>query len=109
MLMCRAHWDLLSAAARAVIWREYRPGQERTKKPTVGYSIAQACAVALVAVTEGRFTRAQGLKHVEGRLLLLASSGRISEADTMKAVLRICWEMGIGPADGPMAEPKKAG
>jgi hypothetical protein len=98
---------MLPAAAQAVIWREYREGQERSKTPSARYSIAEACAVAFVALRTGRYTHAQALTHVEGRLLLLVANGRIDDADELAAALRICCEMGVEPSSQPMLGPKK--
>jgi hypothetical protein len=34
MLFCGAHWRRLPQPAQAVIWREYRNGQEIDKRPS---------------------------------------------------------------------------
>lgn len=48
MLMCRGHWFSLRKAMRGAIWREYRPGQERDKKPSLRYLAVQRRAVGEV-------------------------------------------------------------
>lgn len=49
MLMCAPHWRRLPRATQQAIWREYRPGQERTKDPSARYMAVQRLAVAQVA------------------------------------------------------------
>lgn len=49
MAFCRAHWFALSETLRAAIWREYKPGQERTKKPSERYLAVQRRAAAELA------------------------------------------------------------
>jgi hypothetical protein len=46
MLMCRAHWFALPPKIRSAIWREYRPGQESDKKPSLRYMAVQQLACA---------------------------------------------------------------
>lgn len=49
MFMCREHWYKLRKAMRDAIWREYRPGQERDKAPSLRYLAVQRRAVGEVA------------------------------------------------------------
>lgn len=52
MFMCRDHWYMLPDAMRKRVWELYRPGQERTKDPSMEYlNHAMAC-VAYVAQRE---------------------------------------------------------
>ena len=57
MLFCIDHWKMLPKSAQSVIWREYRAGQERDKRPSARYLVAQACAVAFVAGKDGKMDR----------------------------------------------------
>lgn len=42
LFMCRQHWYSLSRRLQTAIWREYRSGQERDKKPSLRYlAVAQ--------------------------------------------------------------------
>ena len=34
MLACKRHWFMLPEAIRKQIWRTYRPGQEKDKRPS---------------------------------------------------------------------------
>lgn len=43
---CRPHWFTWPDHIRSEIWREYQPGQERTKTPSPGYLAAANAAVA---------------------------------------------------------------
>lgn len=45
MFMCPRHWFSLRGAVRAAIWREYRPGQENDKNPSVRYMAVQRRAI----------------------------------------------------------------
>jgi hypothetical protein len=45
MFMCRRHWFGLRAKIRAAISREYVPGQERRKDPTLRYLAVQQLAI----------------------------------------------------------------
>lgn len=49
MFMCRAHWFALREQIRAAIWKEFRPGQERDKKPSIRYLCVQQRAVGELA------------------------------------------------------------
>ena len=45
MFMCRRHWFALPAPIRAAIWKEYRPGQELDKTPSLRYMAVQRWAI----------------------------------------------------------------
>ncbi len=49
MLFCSPHWYSLKKPVRDAIWREYRVGQERDKKPSLRYLAVQRYAVAMAA------------------------------------------------------------
>lgn len=49
MFACKPHWFSLSQALRDAIWREYRPGQERTKQPSLRYLAVQQLACSYLA------------------------------------------------------------
>jgi hypothetical protein len=67
MLMCARHWRLVPRDTQRLVWKAYRPGQERDKRPTAGYLIVQAIAVGQVAVKEGLWTEDQYVEHVLAR------------------------------------------
>lgn len=43
--MCRPHWRMVPPAIRRRIWRHFRPGQERDKKPSRAYVAALRDAI----------------------------------------------------------------
>lgn len=45
---CRDHWYKLPRMIRARIWAEYRPGQEKTKRPSPAYVEAVQAAEAWI-------------------------------------------------------------
>lgn len=45
MFACRRHWYGLPKKIRDAIWREYRSGQERDKRPSLRYLAVQQLAV----------------------------------------------------------------
>lgn len=49
MFACRRHWFALRKPLRDAIWREYRPGQEVDKRPSLRYLAVQQRAVAELA------------------------------------------------------------
>lgn len=49
MFACKPHWFSLPKPMRDAIWREYRPGQERDKQPSLRYLAVQRCAVGMMA------------------------------------------------------------
>jgi len=49
MFMCRIHWFKLKKTTRDAIWREYRPGQENDKSPSIRYMAVQQRAIAEAA------------------------------------------------------------
>jgi hypothetical protein len=46
---CRAHWFALPKNIRDAVYREYRPGQEDDKQPSLRYMAVQRLAVAHTA------------------------------------------------------------
>ena len=54
MFMCRGHWFMVPKAMQARIWATYRPGQERTKDPSLEYLDAAMAAVNYVAELEAK-------------------------------------------------------
>ena len=69
MFACKEHWDALSQNLRDAIWREYRNGQERDKRPSLRYLAVQQLACAHFAFRpfdEGAARRA--LPYIEGAL-----------------------------------------
>lgn len=44
LFVCRMHWGKLSEPLKVAIWREYRPGQERDKQPSLRYLAVQTLA-----------------------------------------------------------------
>lgn len=54
MLMCRRHWRMVPRDVQALVWAEYRPGQEIRKDPTRAYLTAANRAIDAVAAIEGR-------------------------------------------------------
>lgn len=49
MFLCRSHWYALRKPLRDAIWREYRLGQERDKRPSMRYLAVQQRAVGELA------------------------------------------------------------
>jgi hypothetical protein len=52
LFACRRHWFALSKNIRDAIWREYRPGQENDKEPSLRYLAVQQFACAYLAFKE---------------------------------------------------------
>lgn len=46
MFMCKKHWYRLRAPLRDAVWKEYQPGQEISKNPSLRYLAVQKLAVA---------------------------------------------------------------
>lgn len=46
MFACKPHWFALPQKIRNAIWREYRPGQELDKNPSLRYLAVQQLACA---------------------------------------------------------------
>ena len=63
MFMCKPHWFSLPQPVRAAIWREYRAGQERDKRPSDRYMAVQRWAVALVAFKPNNEEAARAAAH----------------------------------------------
>jgi hypothetical protein len=45
LFMCGAHWRALSPSLRDAVWREYRTGQERDKRPSARYMAVTSLAI----------------------------------------------------------------
>lgn len=45
LFMCLPHWRSLAKVTRDAVWREYRPGQEIRKNPSLRYLAVQRFAV----------------------------------------------------------------
>lgn len=54
MFMCRTHWFALPKSYQDAIWATYRPGQERTKDPSLEYLAAAGNAVNYLAGRRAR-------------------------------------------------------
>lgn len=67
LLFCFPHWKMTSRETQRLIWALYRRGQENTKDPSPGYLIAQALAVAEVAVKERKWDADRLADHVLSR------------------------------------------
>jgi hypothetical protein len=48
-LMCWSHWSKLPRNIQDAVWREYRPGQEVDKKPSLRYLAVQRLAISHAA------------------------------------------------------------
>jgi len=51
--MCKRHWSMVPVRAQRELWRTYRPGQERDKRPSPAYLRAAAACIEAVAAAEG--------------------------------------------------------
>ena len=49
MFMCASHWRRVPKKTQRAIWREYKPGQERTKDPSPGYLSVSHFAIGELA------------------------------------------------------------
>jgi len=54
MLMCFAHWKMVSPELQKAVWANYRTGQCDDKKPSEAWHKAADAAINAVAVKEGR-------------------------------------------------------
>lgn len=52
MLMCLRHWRKVPKNLQQEIWKQYRPGQEIDKKPTLRYIATALSAIFAVADNE---------------------------------------------------------
>lgn len=70
MFACRDHWYQLRKKTRDAIWREYRPGQENDKVPSLRYLAVQrfACAELVFRPNDEKAAHATGvwLAHAIG-------------------------------------------
>ena len=73
MLMCKPHWTVLPKAIRDAVWREYRPGQEKDKQPSLRYVAVQRLAVAHSALLP------------EDEEAALVAAGYLAEAEALAA------------------------
>lgn len=53
MFACPAHWRMVPRKLQQALWREYREGQERDKRPSKRYMAVQRLCVARIAKAEG--------------------------------------------------------
>ena len=71
-LMCPACWSLVSEPAKAEVWKYYRPGQERDKKPSRLWLAAAMEAKA--DVMDARGFDGSGYRSMAARVRTLARS-----------------------------------
>jgi hypothetical protein len=81
LLMCRRHWFMVPKAAQKAVWDTYRPGQERTKDPSPEYLLAAFRAKLEVAVTDGRFSRADADERMAKRQRQVESAYGAADAE----------------------------
>lgn len=72
MFACREHWYKLRRPMREAIWREYRPGQESDKNPSLRYLAVQTLARAWLAFKPNDEEAA----HLTANLIIAAKSFR---------------------------------
>ena len=53
LLMCLRHWRMVPIDIQRRIWKHYRPGQEKDKRPSAEYLEVMKEAIAAVAKKEG--------------------------------------------------------
>lgn len=76
---CREHWFKLPKPLRDQVWREYRPGQEITKTPSVRYLAVAALVQGWIA---GKVTiNKDGSIFVHEDLQVIAKRARESLAE----------------------------
>lgn len=63
MFACKRHWFKLRKPTRDAIWREYRPGQENDKKPSLRYLAVQRLACAELVFRPGSESAAAHAKE----------------------------------------------
>src|SRR5262249_9742426 len=66
MFVCSTHWRKLLPALQRAIWREYKPGQERTKNP---HEAEEGCPVAWF--TEERLLAESPFKDFYARMFFV--------------------------------------
>lgn len=88
--MCPRHWSMVRPRVRALVWRCYRPGQEKDKRPTLYYRAALRLARAIVAFREKRLQESEAelaaavelADRARGRLVVDArAAARAAERD----------------------------
>lgn len=68
---CKPHWFMLPKYLRDWIWREYRPGQETDKRPSMKYIEAASAARAWILENcEAEVERLASLKPPKQKALL---------------------------------------
>ena len=76
MLMCARHWRMVRPDVRALVWKLYRPGQERDKRPSSAYLAAHHLAIACVAEREGRRRAFQEHSELARKFTAIAGEGQ---------------------------------
>lgn len=61
MFLCRAHWKALPRVFQRAIWREYVPGQERSKTPSDAYLAVALRIVGDLAAQTPEHPRSAGV------------------------------------------------
>jgi hypothetical protein len=89
LFACRAHWFRLPAVVRAAVLREYRPGQENDKKPTVAYMAVQQYAVAYLAARDG--LQEESDQAVVNAIMYEAKTRETTKVDPLRGLPRF-WE-----------------
>lgn len=85
LLMCAPHWGRVPVPLRRIVWREYRPGQERDKRPSARYLVVQAFVVAIVARAEGLMSKAESHDFIEQRV----RSSRINQEEGFQLIIEM--------------------
>lgn len=67
MFMCKPHWYSLCKPTRDAIWREYRPRQEVTKRPSLRYLAVQRFAVGEALARAGGSVKTASRYFEEGQ------------------------------------------
>lgn len=88
MFMCRRHWSKLRPQVRAAVWREYRSGQERDKRPSDRYLAVASLAIAeLVFVPHSETAAREALPYLDRALRARARAIDTGHGDPLDGLI----------------------
>jgi hypothetical protein len=98
MLFCLTHWRALPQKIKDAVWREYRPGQERDKKPSLRYLAVQRIACAYSVFRPDDETAAlQAINYLKEAVSYSRAAVEAGLGDPLENLV---------PKDWPQAKPK---
>ena len=92
MLACRDHWAALPKKIQDAVWREYVPGQELSKRPSLRYKAVQRLALAhLVFKPNNEAATLQAISYLAAAVRYSKEAVAVGLGDPLEGIVPKEW------------------